>query len=86
MRLFRRRAGRHAASVPQRAATPARSERDPVAGTDPVTGPAPGTPERARPHGTVRLSFTDGSAVSFTHDDPRARAFRAIARELGRRD
>jgi hypothetical protein len=90
MRLFRRRGGRHAASVPQRAAPPAGTESsagtDPVTGTDPVAGTDPGVAGHARQHGTVRLSFSDGSAVSFAHDDPRARAFRAIARELGRRD
>ena len=57
-----------------------------MVGTGPVAGADPGVAGHARQHGTVRLSFSDGSAVSFAHDDPRARAFRAIARELGRRD
>ncbi len=80
MRLFRRRTGRHAASRPEPAAVPT-----PVAApveervAPPPTGPV-------QPYGQVRLGFTDGSAVTLPADDPRVRAFRALARELGRRD
>jgi hypothetical protein len=42
------------------------------------TGPVPAD-------GRVRLGFSDGSAVTLAADDPRARAFRALAKELGRR-
>ncbi len=94
MPLFRRRAGRHAAhraadprqpaatafAAPPAAfravppATPAPPQREPV----PPTGPVP-------QQGRVRLGFSDGSAVTLSPDDPRTRAFRALARELARR-
>jgi hypothetical protein len=36
------------------------------------------------PYGQVRLGFADGSAVTRAADDPRVRAFRALAKELSR--
>ena len=52
--------------------------------------PRPVAPELAtgppRPFGEVRLAYADGSAVRLHPDDPRARAFRALADELARPD
>ncbi|MGZ6804418.1 MAG: hypothetical protein ACXVFU_15340, partial [Nocardioidaceae bacterium] len=92
--------GRHArpegpATVPQASwPTSGSAPRPAPAAPLPLTGapalpvrPLP-APERAtgpvRPHGVVRLAYADGSAVTLQPDDPRARAFRAIARELAR--
>ena len=88
MPLFRRRAGRHAAGM--QAATPAVPWTPGPRVGEPRTEPLPR--ERVVPtgpvpaDGRVRLGFSDGSAVTLAADDPRARAFRALAKELGRRD
>ena len=91
MRLFRRRAGRHAAPRPEpdallapAPASPAPAAAAPAVAREariplPPTGPVV-------PYGQVRLGFQDGSAVTLSPDDPRVRAFRALARELARRD
>lgn len=65
------------AAVAPAAAAPAvaREPRVPPPPTGPVV-----------PYGQVRLGFHDGSAVTLSPDDPRVRAFRALARELARRD
>ncbi len=99
MPLFRRRAGRHAAGQPsvaapvQPVAAPwGAAHGRPAAGAPPEPAPpqaqprprpAPTGPVRA--DGQVRLGFADGSAITLAPDDPRARAFRALAKELGRR-
>ncbi len=97
MPLFRRRAGRHAAGQPS-AAAPIQPVAAPwgAAHGRPAVGSAPEpVPPQPRPRaaptgpvradGQVRLGFTDGSAITLAADDPRARAFRALAKELGRR-
>lgn len=81
MRLFRRRSGRHAASRPEPAAAGTHSAA-PAAPVDRLVPPPTGP---VQPYGQVRLGFRDGSAVTLPSDDPRTRAFRAIARELARR-
>jgi hypothetical protein len=93
MWLFRRRAGRHAAvPPPPTGPAPGRRPGSPgsLSGID-VTALLRQPPTRqptgeVRPDGQVRLGFEDGSVVSLSPDDPRVRAFRALAKELGRRD
>ena len=95
MRLFRRRAGRHAAPRPEPdTGVLTRPVAPPSAGTAATAGAAGTARERiappptgsVQPYGQVRLGFSDGSAMMLSPDDPRVRAFRALARELGRRD
>ena len=98
MRWFRRRAGRHAAGQPAGAAVsqpvpaPWAAASAPTRPTPPAERIQPPQPrQRVAPtgplpaDGRVRLGFSDGSAVTLAPDDPRARAFRALARELARR-
>jgi hypothetical protein len=77
VRLFRRRSGRHAAPRPEPPPAPATHPAEPRL-APPPTGPV-------QPYGQVRLGFSDGSAVTLSSDDPRVRAFRALAREIARR-
>jgi hypothetical protein len=88
VRLFRRRTGRHAAPRPEPdAAVPPAAPGAPAAPPAQREPRIPPPPTGAvQPYGQVRLGFGDGSAVTLSADDPRVRAFRALARELASRD
>jgi len=68
-----------------RSARPADPAPVPTSGRAPVDRLPPPPTGPVHPYGEVRLGFADGSAVTLAADDPRVRAFRALARELARR-
>jgi hypothetical protein len=90
MRLpWRRRPGRHAAGrvlapVPAALPTPARylAPLPPVAAS--AAPAAPAAPQGPVVLPSVGLVFGDGSSVALPPNDPRARPFQLVARELGR--